>query len=95
MSYLYQQQGKARQMDKKTQRFFANAELKDFKIALKREFPNAQFKSEFLGYAPNGKPAWEVIGYGEVRIMEMEELEAKMQFRYAFVNTITKTYQLI
>jgi len=82
-------------MDKKTQRFWANAELKDFKIALKRDFPNAQFKSEFLGYSPNGKPAWKVIGYGEVRLMEMEELEAKMQFRYAYINTLAKTYQLI
>ena len=76
-------------------KIFANAELKNFKIALKREFPNAAFKSESLGIAPNGKPAWRVTGYGEVSLAAMEKLEAQMGFDYAYIVTNCKSYALI
>ena len=74
---------------------FANAELKNFKIALKMHFPNAEFKSESLGIAPNGKPAWRVTGFGEVTLASMEELAAKMAFDHAFISTRANSYQLI
>jgi hypothetical protein len=76
-------------------KFFAKAELKSYKSALKAHFPNAEFKAESLGIAPNGKPAWKITGYGEVRLSAMEALEAQMAFSYAFFATQAKSYKLI
>ena len=74
---------------------FAKAELKDFKIALKSHFPNAEFKTESLGFAPNGKPAWRVTGFGEVALAQMENLQAQMSFRHTYFVTKANSYQLI
>ena len=78
-----------------TTNIFAKAELQNFKTALKAQFPNAEFKSEPLGFAPNGKPAWTVTGYGEIHLGDMESLEAKMDFVHSFIVTKTNSYQLI
>ena len=76
-------------------KFYAKAELQSYKAALKMHFPNAEFKTESLGFAPNGKPAWRVTGYGEVRLANMEALQAEMGFRYSYFSTKANSYQLI
>ena len=84
-----------RKGNKMNKNFFAKAELQNFKTALKMQFPNATFKAKSIGTAPNGKPAWEVTGYGEVLLSDMEALENKMAFSHAFIVTEANSYQLI
>ena len=82
-------------MNAEATKFFAKAELNDFKTALKMQFANATFKAESLGIAPNGKPAWKVTGYGQVHLADMEALEAQMGIKYAYIVTNADNYQLI
>ena len=73
----------------------AKANVSMFNAALKLEFPNASFKTEWTTNPRTGKLAAIVTGYGEVAVWDMDAVANRFDSRYVQIITKSNTYKLI